>query len=308
MKDRIRIGEEISFRKLEIFLAYMKAGNFTAASGQLGISPVSVHRAIHSLQEGLRCNLFIHKGRDLVPTEAAFVLAQVAGEVLDRMESGIEAAREAAGYASNKMRIGSLYSLTSDMVPEIIKSLASRKPNFQCELVLGRSKFELLPKLRDGGLDAVFSEVTPDAPGLISIPIFDDQVYFAAPHNSRYSNLKEIDLRDCSGERVVTLKDGLFTVANLTKKFPQFRPTYAMEVIDIFALMNLIASGVACALVPGRVCKMYQHLVDFIPLLEDQQVFQTIGVSFLASRERDPNLLALCAVVRGYIRRTQLPI
>lgn len=307
MQERIRIGEEISFRKLEIFLAYMKAGNFSAASGQLGISPVSVHRAIHSLQEGVRCNLFIHKGRELVPTEAAFVFARVATEVLDRMESGIDAAREAAGYASNRLRIGSLYSLTSHMMPEIIKSVASRKPNLQCELVLGRSKLDLLPKLRDGGLDAVFCEVT-DAPDLISIPIFDDKVYFAAPQNSKYSNLPEIDLSECSGERVVTLKDGLFTVANLTEKFPQFRPTYAMEVVDIFTLMNLIASGVACALAPGRICKMYEHLVDFIPLVKSQQVFQTMGVSFLTSRERDPNLLALCAVVRGYIRRTQLPI
>ena len=53
-----RISEEITFRKLEVFLAYMKAGNLTRAAELLDTSTVSVHRALHSLQEGVRCQLF----------------------------------------------------------------------------------------------------------------------------------------------------------------------------------------------------------------------------------------------------------
>ncbi|MCX2946422.1 LysR family transcriptional regulator, partial [Rahnella perminowiae] len=57
------IDSEITFRKLEIFLAYMEKQNITRAAEQLGLSSVSVHRALHSLEEGLRCPLFIHRGR-----------------------------------------------------------------------------------------------------------------------------------------------------------------------------------------------------------------------------------------------------
>jgi pyrroline-5-carboxylate reductase len=70
-----RIDEEITFRKLEILLAFMEAGNLARAAEQLGVSTVSVHRALHSLETGTRCSLFRLEGRNLQPTDAAHALA-----------------------------------------------------------------------------------------------------------------------------------------------------------------------------------------------------------------------------------------
>ncbi len=53
-----RIDDEITFRKLEILLAFMETGNLTRAADQLGVSTASVHRALHSLETGTRCGLF----------------------------------------------------------------------------------------------------------------------------------------------------------------------------------------------------------------------------------------------------------
>src|ERR1700712_1256791 len=114
---QIRIDEEITFRKLEILLAFMETGNLSRAAAQLDISTVSVHRALHSLEAGVRCALFRHEGRNLHPTEAARALAEVAREVLRTMSDGIRSTRELAGYSADRIRIGSLYSLTSRTVP-----------------------------------------------------------------------------------------------------------------------------------------------------------------------------------------------
>ncbi|RLM48678.1 LysR family transcriptional regulator, partial [Halobellus sp. Atlit-31R] len=72
---RNRISEHITFRKLEILLAYMEGGSLNAAAGMLDISAVSVHRALHSLEEAMSCQLFSLQGRNLIPNEAAQVLA-----------------------------------------------------------------------------------------------------------------------------------------------------------------------------------------------------------------------------------------
>ena len=48
----IRIDEDITFRKLEILLAFMETGNLARAAERLDISTVSVHRALHSLEAG----------------------------------------------------------------------------------------------------------------------------------------------------------------------------------------------------------------------------------------------------------------
>src|SRR3954471_13630631 len=107
----------------------MKAGNLTRAAELLDTSTVSVHRALHSLEEGVRCQLFRHEGRNLIPTDAARVLAETAREVLKVMTEGMQATREAGGYASERIRIGSLYSLTIATVPQVIVELKVRKPD-----------------------------------------------------------------------------------------------------------------------------------------------------------------------------------
>lgn len=79
-----------------------------------------MHRALHSLEEGVRCQLFRHGGRNLIPTDAALLLAEFVRDVLKLMSDGVQAAREAGGYSSDLLRIGSLYSLTIATVPRVI--------------------------------------------------------------------------------------------------------------------------------------------------------------------------------------------
>ena len=134
---RSRISDDITFRKLEVLLAYMEGGNLNAAARMLDISTVSVHRALHSLEEAMSCQLFSLQGRNLIPNEAAQVLAEVSRDVLKLMADGIAATRSAPGYSADHLRIGSLYSLTTGIIPEVIIGIKLRKQELETELVLG---------------------------------------------------------------------------------------------------------------------------------------------------------------------------
>ena len=296
-----RISEEITFRKLEVLLAYMETGNLTRAAELLDVSTVSVHRALHSLQEGVRCTLFRHEGRNLLPTDAAQVLAEVARDVLKLMANGIHATRQAGGYAADSIRIGSLYSLTIKTVPTLIMGIKLRKPALQTELILG-SNADLLQKLRQGLVDATLMAVPEGEADIESIPLFDDDIYFAAPVGSRYANLDFVDLSACADERFVSLTEGFATYSGFIEAFriARFTPNIVMKVGDIFSLMNLVSGGIGCTLLPGRVRPVLPPDVHLIPLQAKYRVRQKISVSFLRTRERDPNLLALLATCRGY--------
>ena len=63
------IDEEITLKKLEVFLSFMRLHSLARVSEELGQSTVSVHRALHSLEEGLRCPLFRREGRSVKLTE-----------------------------------------------------------------------------------------------------------------------------------------------------------------------------------------------------------------------------------------------
>src|SRR5450830_1205857 len=155
-----RISDDITFRKLEVLLAYMEGGNLNAAARRLDISAVSVHRALHSLEEAMSCQLFSLQGRNLIPNEAAQVLADVSRDVIQLMADGIAATRSAAGYSADHLKIGSLYSLTTGTIPNVIIGIKLRKQELETELVLG-SNADLLHKLKQNAIDAALIAV-PD--------------------------------------------------------------------------------------------------------------------------------------------------
>ena len=295
----LRISEEITFRKLEALLAFMETGNLAKAAEALDISPVSVHRALHSLEDGMRCALFRHEGRNLLPTEAAHVLADVARDVLKTMSDGIRVTREAAGYSADQLKIGSLYSLTIKTVPQVVIGIKMRRPELHTELVLG-SNADLLQKLRQGSIDATLMALPEPDAEIESIPMFEDDIFFAAPADSHYASLPEIDLRVCRDEPFVSLGEGYVTSSGFMEAFriADFTPNVVMKVGDIFSLMNLVGGGIGYSLLPGRVRDVFAKNVAFVPLTAEYDMKQSIGLSFLRRRERDPNLLGLAAVCR----------
>lgn len=297
------LADDISLRRLEVLLAFMETGSLARAAERLGTSAVSVHRALHALEEGARCALFRHQGRNLIPTAAAQVLADVARDVQRTLADGIRATRAAAGYADGRVTLGALYSLTIQTVPEVIVALRQRRPGLQAELVLG-SNAELLEKLHQGTLDATLMAVPESEPGIVSIDLMEDDMFFAAPPGSPYAALAQIDLRSCAHERFVSLGEGYATQRGFADAFAVAGvvPEIAMRVGDIFSLANLVSGGVGYSLLPGRVRSIFQHKVQFIPLQADYRARQRIGLSFLRARERDPDLLALASVCRLVVK------
>jgi LysR family transcriptional regulator, malonate utilization transcriptional regulator len=304
-----RIDEEITFRKLEILLTFMESGSLGRTAERLGISAVSVHRALHSLETGTRCSLFRLEGRNLQPTDAAHALADVAREVLQVMDRGIRATREIAGYAADRIRIGSLYSLTSGTVPALIMGLRLRKPDIQTELVLG-SNNDLLRKLRDGVVDATVMGLPEGATDLESQLLFEDEIFFAAPAGSAYAQQAEVNLSACVDERFVSLNEGYVTHDRFVDAFrvAGFEPHIVMTTNDIFSLMNLVGGGIGCTLLPGRVRSVLPRNVVLVPLQPRYQMRQKISVVFLRTRERDPNLLSLLAACRSHSAELQAQV
>ena len=87
------MDDAITLKKLEIFLTFMRTGTLAGAAEALDISSVSVHRAIHSLEEALKCPLFRQEGRLLVPLPSAETLAEQGLQVMQLMDDAIKATR-----------------------------------------------------------------------------------------------------------------------------------------------------------------------------------------------------------------------
>lgn len=298
------IDDAITLKKLEVFLAFMALNNMARVAEALGQSTVSVHRALHSLEQALRCPLFKREGRNMIPLQTAYTFAEYAKKSIAECEEGVRKVREAAGFNATRLKIGSLYSLTLRCIPQLLVGLKSRKPELDIDLTLGSNR-ELLRSLADGQLDAIVIglHAENDSNGLVSVPLFDDDVFLAAPLRSPYAGKSHIDLQDFRTEKFVTLTEGYATSDNFKYCFEQagFSPDIVMRVKDIFSLINLISAGMGYSLLPGRIGE-FSPRIELIPLDEKYIARQRITLLLLKSRERDPNLLALAAECRMYGR------
>jgi LysR family malonate utilization transcriptional regulator len=298
------IDEAITLKKLEVFLSFMTLNNMARVSELLGQSTVSVHRALHSLEEAVRCPLFKREGRNLIPLHTAYAFAEYAKRAINECEEGVRKVREAAGFNATRLRMGSLYSLTLRCIPQLLIGLKLRKPELEIDLTLGSNR-DLLQSLGDGQLDAIVIALhgENESNELTSVPLFYDDIFLAAPLRSSYAGARNIDLRNLRAEKFVALTEGFATSQDFGACFERagFLPNIAMRVKDIFSLINLVGGGIGYSLLPGRV-KEFSPRIELISLDENYGSRQSIALLVLKTRERHPNLLALAAECRMYGR------
>lgn len=304
----MQIDEELTLKKLEIFLAFMRTGNLARAAAELQTSTVSVHRAIHSLESALRCPLFKHEGRNLTPMESAYVLEESAQKLVQEVLSTVEQTRAAAGFSAARFKLGALYSLTVKTVPQLIMGLKIRRSELNIDLILG-SNIDLFYKLKNMEVDAILVSLNESVndPDCEQLALFSDDIFLATPADSPFAQQNEVDLADLREMTFITLTQGFATHRDGARVFQQagFEPKVAMQVNDIFTLLSMVSSGVGYALLPGRIAAVYENRVRLIPLQARYRMQQHIGLVFLKARERDPNLLALLAECRMYSNRLE---
>lgn len=217
----LSITDDITFRKLTIFMTFMEKGNIARTAEALDISGVSVHRALHTLEENVRCPLFVHKGRNLIAQPAAWTLLEYCQEVTQLMERGLEEARKTAGVGQGRLRVGTLYSLTLETVPHLIMGMKLRRPDLEMDLTMGSNE-ALLNMLESGTTDAILisiSESEIDRNSLEVLPLFHDDIYLAAPITAALDPSKTADLRNYRNEKFVSLAEGFATYAGFQKRF-----------------------------------------------------------------------------------------
>ena len=294
------LNDELTLRKLEILCSFVRTGSLSKTAEELHLSSVSIHKALHSLESAIGCPLFVKEGRQLKPLPAAIYLAEASADLLGDVDRILKKTRSKAGVESEQIRLGSMYSLTANIIPRMIMGTKIRRPDLDIDLYLGSNE-DLMKKLTEGSVDAVVIAVpAKDLPeGVQVVSLFEDQLFLASSKASKPS-ASSIDLSEYQNEKFLTLQDGFATTSGFYEAFQLagFKPNVVMKVGDIFSLMNMVSGELGRSLLPGRVKALMGNAIEFTPLLPKYQVTQRIGLMYLQANESNPNILALAAEAR----------
>jgi LysR family transcriptional regulator, malonate utilization transcriptional regulator len=294
------LNEEVTLRKLEILCSFVRTGSLVKTAEELHLSSVSIHKALHSLETGIGCPLFIKEGRQLKTLPASIYLAEASLDLLSDMDRILKKTRSKSGVETGQIRLGSMYSLTANIIPRMIMGTKIRRPDLDIDLYLGSNE-DLMTKLSEGSVDAVVIAVPsinlPD--GVQVVPLFEDDLFLASSKKSKPTEAS-VDLSQYRDEKFLTLQDGFATTSGFYDAFQLagFKPNVTMKVGDIFSLMNMVSGDLGRSLLPGRVKALMGNSIEFTPLLPKYRVIQRIGLLYLQANESNPNILALAAEAR----------
>ncbi|WP_114662042.1 LysR substrate-binding domain-containing protein [Polynucleobacter necessarius] len=178
-----------------------------------------------------------HKGGSSPkPLPAAVYLAEASNDLLSDVDHILKKTRAKAGVESGQIRLGSVYSLTANIIPRMIMGRKIRRPELDIDLYLGSDE-DLLKKLYEGNIDAVviaapLSNMVDD---LEVIHLFEDDLCLVSSKGNK-PKVTEVDLSEYEGEKFLTLQDGFATTSGFYDAFKLagFTPNIVMKVGDIF--------------------------------------------------------------------------
>jgi DNA-binding transcriptional LysR family regulator len=165
---------------LDIFRAVVQAGGVTRAAEKLNRVQSNVTTRVRQLEADLGVQLFIREGKKLHLSPEGKLLLGYADRLLELAQEAREALQDAK--PRGRLRLGSMESTASVLLPVPVNEYLSRYPEVSLELRIGTPR-ELAAAVREGELDAALvTEPIADAP-FEKIPLYDEELVIIASAN-----------------------------------------------------------------------------------------------------------------------------
>ena len=248
----------MELRQIRYFTVLAEELSFTRAARRLHVSQPPLSFQIASLEAELGARLFDRTSRSVVLSTAGQAFLPHAQAVLARLEEARSHVARVAGGLQGRVQVGLAGSHFLGPFPQFIQQFRQQRPEVEVALQ------EMTPSghlqaLRDGRLDLSVSR-NPLSDGQISAALlWRDPVVAAFPPGHRLSGCGPINLAELHGEDFVFLRLGSSPFAKrLFDACVQagFAPRIVQQVVEIPAVLNLVAAGLGVALVPASLAML----------------------------------------------------
>ncbi len=146
----------IDLNKLYVFHTVMKYGNYTAAAEKLNITKSAISQSISTLESQLNLQLFIRKGKKLLPSKAAQELFPKIDEYQNTITESINSLKSNKADLTGTVRIGAYLEFTKYKITDALKAFLDIHPNVQIKLRFD-SPTRLQTLLEEDHIDLSFS-------------------------------------------------------------------------------------------------------------------------------------------------------
>jgi DNA-binding transcriptional LysR family regulator len=304
----------LDLRRLHMLRELHARGTIAAVADALQFTPSAISQQLAQLERETGVRLLQRAGRGVRLTDAALVLVEHAGALLERAALAEADLAATAGAVVGRVRIAAFQSAALRLALPAIDALRRDAPRLRCELIEDEPE-AALPALALGDVDLALADEWQHqplrmAPGLRRHELLRDPVRLVLParHPAARRHREAVPLAELAGEAWATSHPGMGweTMTQRTcRELGGFDPDIRHRANDANVTLALVAHGLAVAMLPE------------LPLPERRRGFTVRAIAgggvgravFAATRaadEKRPTTAAVLAAVRAAAAALQL--
>ncbi|MFC9226542.1 LysR substrate-binding domain-containing protein [Streptomyces hygroscopicus] len=190
-----------SLPQLRAFVAVAEHLHFRDAAAAIGMSQPALSGSVAALEETLGVQLLERTTRKVLLSPAGERLAVRARTVLEAVGELLEEAEAARAPFTGVLRLGVIPTVAPYLLPTVLRLVHDRYPRLDLQ-VHEEQTASLLDGLAHGRLDLLLLAVPLGAPGVVELPLFDEDFVLVTPQDHWLGGrddipreaLKELDL------------------------------------------------------------------------------------------------------------------
>jgi len=291
----------LDFGQLEAFVQVAAHHSFSRAAEALQLTQPSITARIQALERELGEKMFERGGRSVRLTDAGTILLPYAERILQMVREAKESVEEVRSVQAGRLRLGSALTISTYVLPRILRTFHSRYPGVEVMVHTGRSEQVLNMLLSDEvqvGLS--HSLVHPDVE---TVNLYADEVILVANPDHPFAARRQATIEEVGSQPVIladrgssyySLTHGLFRQAGVV-------PNVAMELDSMEATKRMVEEGLGIALLP-RVClerELKQGLLTEVAITNAPAISRQIALIYRKSRKRVRTVQAFLEVLRS---------
>jgi DNA-binding transcriptional LysR family regulator len=171
---------KIKLNQLEMLVAAVDAGSFSAAGAELGCTQSRISHGIAELERSVGAKLLIRSRTGCVPTHAGQQVLASARQML-KIADGVARTVCREAEVSGQVQVACIRSASTHLLPHAVEALAGAFPGIHVEIHDGCHDYGEVTAMVEQGLAHVGITRTPVGEHLVSRPYVCDQYVVIAP-------------------------------------------------------------------------------------------------------------------------------
>ncbi len=286
--------------KCEAFLAAVDHGSLTAAGEVLGYTQPGITRMIRSLEAELGFTLFARTQGGVTPTENGKAMIPIFRDIVRTNKNAEEMSSAINGILKGSLTIGSYFSVSSRILPPVLKSFTEKYPNIKIVLREGGNS-EMAEWLADKSVDFCFA-AKPDIDTQFHwIPICTDELTVWLPKDHKSAGKKSFPIERLSDEPfIITMPDEDTDIDRLIDKY-KINPDIRFSTADAFTTFCMVEAGLGISLNQRLIFEKWKG--DVVALPFDPPQYVELGISLNSMSEASPATKKFIEYVKRYYEK-----